>query len=189
LILVLDTPGGLVESTREVVKAIIHSRAPVVVYVAPAGARAASACVFITMAGHAAAMAPGTNIGAAHPVQIGGLPGSPPQQPEVEQPAEKKDDDKAPPRRAAPIEEKIVNDTVAWARTLAELRGRNVEWVTRAVRESLSVSASEALNEGAVDLIAEDIDVLGRRPNLDLHQPLATGCASRTGRRVLFVRQ
>src|ERR671919_2191665 len=90
VLIVLDTPGGLVDSTREVVGAILHSKVPVIVYVAPAGARAASAGVFITMAGHVAAMAPGTTIGAAHPVRIGGLPGSPPQQPE-RQTEEKKD--------------------------------------------------------------------------------------------------
>jgi membrane-bound serine protease (ClpP class) len=92
-------------------------------------------------------MAPATNIGAAHPVSIGGLPGSP--QPE---PRKTEDGEKPPPQ--SPMEQKIVNDTVAWARSLAELRGRNVEWVTRAVSESLSSSASEAVSSGVVDLIA-----------------------------------
>lgn len=151
LIIVLDTPGGLVDSTRTIVKAMLRSKVPVVVYVAPPGARAASAGVFITMAGHVAAMAPGTNIGAAHPVQIGGLPGSPPA------PDEK--DGKAA-RGKTTVEEKILNDTVAWARSLAELRGRNVDWATRAVKESLSVPASEAVREKAVDLLADNLDDL-----------------------------
>ncbi len=163
LVIFLDTPGGLVEATRDVVKNILHSNIPVVVYVAPTGARAASAGVFITMAAHVAAMAPATSIGAAHPVQIGGLPTSPPQQPQERQPVEqteKKEGDKAPSRPASPTEEKVVNDTVAWARSLAELRGRNVEWITRAVKESISASASEAAKEGAVDLVAEDVNDL-----------------------------
>jgi membrane-bound serine protease (ClpP class) len=147
LLIVLDTPGGLVDSTREIVKSILQSNVPVVVYVAPSGARAASAGLFITLAGHVAAMAPGTNIGAAHPVTIGGLPGSP--QPE---PRQTKDGEKPPAQ--SPMEQKIVNDTVAWARSLAELRGRNVDWVTRAVSESLSSSASEAVSNGVVDSIA-----------------------------------
>ncbi len=163
LIIFLDTPGGLVESTRDVVKSILHSRVPVVVYVAPTGARAASAGVFITMAAHVAAMAPATHIGAAHPVQIGGLPAAPPQQPQEKQPAEeagKKDGDRSTSPPASPMEEKIVNDTVAWARSLAELRGRNADWITRAVKESVSASSTDAVKEGAVDLIAEDIDDL-----------------------------
>lgn len=147
LLIVLDTPGGLVDSTRGIVKSILQSNVPVVVYVAPSGAHAASAGLFITLAGHVAAMAPATNIGAAHPVSIGGLPGSP--QPE---PRKTEDGEKPPPQ--SPMEQKIVNDTVAWARSLAELRGRNVEWVTRAVSESLSSSASEAVSNGVVDLIA-----------------------------------
>ncbi len=147
LLVVLDTPGGLVDSTREIVKSILQSNVPVVVYVAPSGARAASAGLFITLAGHVAAMAPGTNIGAAHPVTVGGLPGSP-------QPSPKQTEDGEKPPAQPPMEQKIVNDTVAWARSLAELRGRNVEWVTRAVRESLSASASEAVSNGVVDLIA-----------------------------------
>ena len=171
LILVLDTPGGLVESTREVVRNILRSNVPVIVYVAPAGARAASAGVFITMAGHVAAMAPGTNIGAAHPVQIGGLPGSPPQQPSDNKPAaskdksdgepeSKKEESKEVARPAKQMEEKILNDTVAWARSLAELRGRNADWITRAVKESISVTAAEAVKERAVDFVAEDINEL-----------------------------
>jgi len=158
LVIMLDTPGGLVDSTREVVGAILQSRVPVVVYVAPSGARAASAGVFITLAGHVAAMAPGTTIGAAHPVQIGGLPGSPPQQPERQ--TEEKKDGETQPRTTTPMEDKILNDTVAWARALAELRGRNADWAARAVRESISAPASEALKENAVDLIAEDINDL-----------------------------
>jgi membrane-bound serine protease (ClpP class) len=161
LVIMLDTPGGLVDSTREVVGGILHSRVPVVVYVAPAGARAASAGVFITLAGHVAAMAPGTTIGAAHPVQIGGLPGSPPQQPERQ--TEEKKDSNTQPRTTTPMEDKILNDTVAWARAMAELRGRNADWATRAVRESISVPSSEALKENAVDLIAADIDDLLRK--------------------------
>lgn len=177
LIIVLDTPGGLVDSTREIVSGILRSKVPVVVYVAPAGARAASAGVFITMAGHVAAMAPGTTIGAAHPVQIGGLPGSPPQQPPQQPPErqtgekDEKGDEKTQPRATTPMEDKIVNDTVSWARALAEMRGRNADWVARAVKESVSVTASEAVKENAVDFLAEDINDLlakleGREVNL-----------------------
>jgi membrane-bound serine protease (ClpP class) len=131
----------------------------VIVYVAPTGARAASAGVFITLAGHVAAMAPGTTIGAAHPVQIGGLPSAPPQQPAENQSDEKKDD-RWEPRATTPVEDKLVNDTAAWARALAELRGRNAEWAARAVRESLSAPASEAVQEQAVDFIATDMNDL-----------------------------
>lgn len=174
LLLVMDTPGGLVDSTREIVKSILASNVPVIVYVAPAGARAASAGVFITLAGHVAAMAPGTNIGAAHPVQIGGLPGSPPSQPEEKSPpsqTEEKKNDKQPAPPTSPQTDKIVNDTVAWARALAELRGRNVDWAERAVTHSLSSPASEAVRDGIVDVMANDIaDLLsqidGREVNL-----------------------
>ena len=158
VVIMLDTPGGLVDSTREMVGAILHSKVPVVVYVAPAGARAASAGVFITMSAHVAAMAPGTTIGAAHPVQIGGLPGAPPQQPERQ--TEPQKEGETQPRTTTPMEDKIVNDTVAWARSLAELRGRNADWAARAVKESISAPASEALKENAVDLIAEDVNDL-----------------------------
>ncbi len=149
LIIVLDTPGGLVSSTRQIVRRLLNSEVPVVVYVAPPGARAGSAGVFITLAGHVAAIAPGANIGAAHPVQVGGLPGSP-------GPTEGTNDD-------SPMRAKIVNDTVAWARSLAELRGRNADWAENAVRNSESVTASEAAAVGAVDFVAETFDELLRR--------------------------
>jgi membrane-bound serine protease (ClpP class) len=167
LIIILDTPGGLVDSTRATVKHILASEVPVVVYVAPSGARAASAGVFITLASHVAAMAPGTNIGAAHPVQIGGLPTAPPERPdsaeEEDSSKEEKEADNKPSRVPAPAEEKLVNDTVAWARSLAELRGRNADWAARAVRESVSAPASEAVEEKAVDLLAEDVKDLLRK--------------------------
>jgi membrane-bound serine protease (ClpP class) len=134
------------------------------------GARAASAGVFITLAAHVAAMAPGTTIGAAHPVQIGGLPGSPPQPREGERQEKKQDGDQAPAR--TPMEEKVLNDTVSWARALAELRGRNAEWAARAVRESVSVPASVAAQERAIDLIAEDLnDLLARIDGREVTMP------------------
>jgi membrane-bound serine protease (ClpP class) len=146
LVVMLDTPGGLLDSTRNIVKDILGSKVPVVVYVAPSGARAASAGVFITLAAHKAAMAPGTTIGAAHPVQVGGLPTAPPAE-------EKKD-------QRDPMTDKVVNDTVAWARTLAERRGRNADWAERAVKDSISAPEYDAVKEHAVDLVAKDIDDL-----------------------------
>lgn len=129
----MDTPGGLMESMREIVKMIQNARVPVAVYVAPQGARAASAGTFITMAAHVAVMAPNTNMGAAHPVSVGG--GS-------------KDDDKT-------MMEKITNDTVVWIREIARTHGRNADWAEKAVRESVSIGAKDALKERVVDLIAE----------------------------------
>ena len=167
LIIELDTPGGLVDATRTVVKDLLASERPVVVYVAPESARAASAGVFITMSAHVAAMAPGTHIGAAHPVQIGGLPIGPAPSPTTPTPTpdgpdsgdqQSKDTPPQPARSAT--EEKIVQDTVAWARALAELRGRNVEWAKLAVAESRSITSSEALELGVIDLIAADLDDL-----------------------------
>ncbi len=131
----LDTPGGLVQSTREIVRSFLGSPVPVIVYVAPVGARAASAGVFITVAAHVAAMMPGSHIGAAHPVQMG--PGQ----------ADTTD---------GVMEEKILNDTRAWARSLANLRGRNADWVERAVTESESVTAAEALELNVIDLVSEN---------------------------------
>lgn len=153
LVVVLDTPGGLLTSTRKIVKRFLGSETPVIVYVAPAGSRAASAGVFITMSAHLAAMAPGTNIGAAHPVQIGGMPVGPDRPTSGKQGKEQE-------QTKSPREQKIVNDTVAWARSLAQQRDRNAEWVAKAVKESISVSASEAVEENVVDLMAEDLEAL-----------------------------
>lgn len=153
LVVVLDTPGGLVDSTRTVVKAMLRARVPVVVFVPPGG-RAASAGVFVTLAAHVAAMAPGSNIGAAHPVRVGGLPIAPPEPAEGGPPGPEEPDRARP---LAVVEEKAVNDTTAWARSLAELRGRNADWAASAVRESRSVTAEEAQREGVVDLLARDV--------------------------------
>jgi membrane-bound serine protease (ClpP class) len=135
LIIELDTPGGLDTSMRSIVKDIIGSSVPVVVYVSPSGARAASAGVFITMAAHVAAMSPGTNIGAAHPVAVG----------------EKMD---------KVIAEKATNDAAAYIKSIAESRGRNVKWAEDAVRKSVSATETEALKNNIIDLIAKDISAL-----------------------------
>jgi membrane-bound serine protease (ClpP class) len=136
LVIQLDTPGGLAESMRSIVKAILASRIPVVVFVAPGGARAASAGVMITIAADVAAMAPGTNIGAAHPVGAGG---------------QEIDDS---------MSEKVVNDMVAHAKSVAEQRGRNAEWVEKAIRESVAITETEALEKNVIDLVARDLDDL-----------------------------
>jgi membrane-bound serine protease (ClpP class) len=136
LVVRLDTPGGLDDSMRKIVKAILASPVPVIVYVAPEGSRAASAGVFITYAAHVAAMAPGTNLGAAHPVSIGG--------------------GEADETMLA----KVTNDAVAYIRSLATLRGRNGDWAEKAVRESVSITADEALQEHVIDLTAPSLPAL-----------------------------
>jgi membrane-bound serine protease (ClpP class) len=136
IIIRLDTPGGLVPSMRTMVKGIMNSSVPVVVYVAPKGAGAASAGVMITVSAHVAAMAPGTNIGAAHPVGAGG-----------------KDIDKD-------MSEKVVNDMASYGRGIAQERGKNADWVEKAIRESVSITAEEAVEKKVVDLVAADIDEL-----------------------------
>ncbi|UCB48297.1 MAG: nodulation protein NfeD [Deltaproteobacteria bacterium] len=136
VIIRLDTPGGLASSMRTMVKAILNSRVPVVVYVSPQGAGAASAGVMVTVAAHVAAMAPGTNIGAAHPVTAGG-----------------KDMEKT-------MTEKVVNDMASYGRGIAQQKGRNAEWVEKAIRESVSITADEAVKKNVVDLVAKDVDEL-----------------------------
>lgn len=154
LVVVLDTPGGLLTSTRTLTRHMLASNVPLVVYVAPSGARAASAGLFVTLAAHLAAMAPGTTIGAAHPVQLDGFPLDPDGDPsQVNEEVE-------PPAETRPLEDKIVNDTVAWARALAELRERNADWAVRAVRYSESITAPEAVDEGVVELLADDVEHL-----------------------------
>jgi len=135
IVMELDTPGGLDTSMRTIIKEMIGSAVPVVVYVSPSGARAASAGAFITIASHIAAMAPGTNIGAAHPVAVG----------------EKMDKEMA---------KKVTNDAAAYIRSLAEARGRNVRWAEDAVRKSVSATEKEALELKVIDLIAKDLDEL-----------------------------
>jgi membrane-bound serine protease (ClpP class) len=136
IVIQLDTPGGLAESMRQIVTKILATQTPVIVFVAPSGARAASAGVMITMAADIAAMAPGTNIGAAHPVGAGG-----------------KDIDET-------MSEKVVNDMVAQARSVAQQRGRNADWVEEAIRDSVSITETEALRENVIDLVADDLDAL-----------------------------
>jgi membrane-bound serine protease (ClpP class) len=156
VVLQMDTPGGLADAMRVIIQDILASPIPVATFVAPHGSRAASAGTYILYASHIAAMAPGTNLGAATPVQIGGggFPGGDGPTPEEDGEA----DDKRP--QQAGMEEKIVNDSAAFIRSLAQLRGRNAEWAEKAVREAASLSAAEALDQDVIDLVAEDMDDL-----------------------------
>lgn len=158
----MDTPGGLDSAMRDMIQAIIASPVPVVMYVAPSGARAASAGTYLLYASHVAAMAPATNLGAATPVQIGGSP--PPSTPEPKS-DEKEDDEDS--KESSPgelpgtaAERKAINDSIAYIRGLAELRGRNAEWAESAVRSAASLSARAALEQNVIDVVAEDIDDL-----------------------------
>jgi membrane-bound serine protease (ClpP class) len=164
VVIEMDTPGGLDTSMRDIIKSILASPVPVATYVSPRGARAASAGTYILYASHIAAMAPATNLGAATPVELG--PGSG-EKPAAEKPdADKDAADKpaaTPPGDAKT--RKAVHDAAAYIRGLAELRGRNVEWGERAVREAVSLSASEALKLNVIDLIAADLDDLLRQVN------------------------
>lgn len=165
LVLRMDTPGGLDTSMRSIVKAINASRVPVVGFVAPSGARAASAGTYILYACHISAMAPGTNLGAATPVQIGGLSGG--GTPDTSEPAGTPQDDEGaadqPVKSSDATKDKLVNDAVAYIRSLAQLRGRNADWAEKAVRHAASLPAEEAVELGVVDLLARDLnDLLGK---------------------------
>lgn len=155
VILRMDTPGGLDTSMRAIIKDILASPIPIVTYV-PQGGRAASAGTYILYASHVAAMAPGANLGAATPIQIGGG-GSPIPMPGGDK-SGKKEDEKKPGHPE--LADKVISDAAAYIRSLAQLRGRNVEWAQKAVREAASLSASEALREHVIDLVADDIDAL-----------------------------
>lgn len=144
----IDTPGGLDAAMRNIVKNITNSSVPVASYVAPTGARAASAGTFIMYASHFAAMAPGTNLGAASPVEIGGV--SPPG---IDQKREK-DEPSAEDENALKMQRKMMNDAVAYIRGLAQLRGRNEAWAEKAVREAASLPAHDALKENVIDIVA-----------------------------------
>ena len=135
LVIQLDTPGGLMTSMEDIIKALLGANMPVIVYVAPRVAKAASSGVFITMSSHIAAMAPATNIGAAHPVSLGAAMDS-------------------------TMTEKVTNDAVAYIRSIAEKRGKNADWAENAVRESVSITSNEALALGVIDLIAPTLDSL-----------------------------
>jgi membrane-bound serine protease (ClpP class) len=155
----LDTPGGILTSTREVIQCILASAVPVAVYISPSGARAASAGTYITYAAHIAAMAPGTHLGAATPVAMG-APFDP------LKPAEPKKSDKEADKNATPagkeeaLDRKIVNDAVAYLQSLAQLRGRNAEWAEKAVRDAATLTAEDAVRERVVDLLAPGLNEL-----------------------------
>ncbi len=136
LILQLDTPGGLDTSMRDIIKKMLNSTIPIIVYVSPPGARAASAGVFITLASNIAAMAPGTNIGAAHPVALG--------EGEIDE----------------EMKAKMENDAAAYIKSIAEKRGRNTQWAEKAVRESVSITEQEAIEQGVIEFIAKDVGEL-----------------------------
>ena len=140
LLIKLNTPGGLLKSTRVIVSEFLESEIPVIVYVSPSGSQAASAGVFITMAAHIAAMAPGTNIGAAHPVSMLGA-------------------------QDTVMMEKATNDAAAFIRTISEKRNKNIQWAEDAVRNSVSITETEALDSNVIDYIARDVDELMERIN------------------------
>ena len=148
IVIRLDTPGGLVSATRDIIRDMIAAPVPIIVYVAPSGARAASAGTFIVYASHLAAMAPGTNLGAATPIQMGGLPGAPQQ----------KDEKKS--NEPTTAERKAINDVVAWLRSLAQLRGRDLDFADKAVREAATLTADEARKQGVVEIVAGSVDDL-----------------------------
>ncbi len=184
LVITLDTPGGLLESTRAIVKRMMNARVPIAVYVAPSGSRAGSAGVFITLAAHVAAMAPSTNIGAAHPVVVGGGggpvkklikrirrvveaedPGTPKlkkkgRDAEQADQEPKIEEETVEETEQDPMAQKIINDTVAWITTIARARGRNEAWAAKAVTESFSVTETEAVQERIVDFVAADLPEL-----------------------------
>lgn len=170
LVIKLDTPGGLLDTTRSIVKQIMNAHVPVAVYVAPSGSRAGSAGVFITLAAHVAAMAPSTNIGAAHPVVMG-EGGGPVRRlikrfkasehrraKQEQQPEETVEEEQQDPMAA-----KVINDTVAWITTIARARGRNEAWAKQAVTESVSVTETEAVEQHIVDFVASDVPELLER--------------------------
>lgn len=220
IIIEMDTPGGLLNSTRSIVKDILNSPVPIIVYVSPQGSRAGSAGVFITMASHIAVMAPGTNIGAAHPVNIGGEKRNiwdrlfdlldknkklnekrPIQQKEHKDKSAlpKKEDESISEEPDNPMSEKILNDSVAWIRALARTHNRNEEWAADSVTKSVSITASEALENNVVDLMAANIEdilkninkktllVKGNKVVLDTENPIIEIREMRTQKKILNV--
>lgn len=163
LIIELDTPGGLDEAMREIVKAILNANVPVIVYVTPSGGRASSAGVFITLAANIAAMTPGTNIGAAHPVAIGG---------EVDE----------------EMAEKVVSDAVTYIKSIAEKRGRNIEWAEKAVKKSASLTEREALEAGVIDLVVQSREeLIAEIDGMEVELPYAKQIIETEGRKVVEI--
>lgn len=154
VVIQMDTPGGLDKSMRQIVQAILASDIPIATYVAPSGARAASAGTYILYASHVAAMAPGTNLGAATPVQLGAPGMTPPGSPE--QTDDQDSDPDTPLEPTTTMERKAINDAAAYIQSLAELRDRNLEWAVEAVRSASTLTAQEALKQNVVEFIADD---------------------------------
>jgi membrane-bound serine protease (ClpP class) len=191
-VLQLDTPGGLALSMRDMIKAILASSVPVATFVAPNGSRAASAGTYLMYASHVAAMAPTTNIGSSTPVSIGGegspfpSPTSPKPEPSAPNGDDSKDKDATTPTSTTAMERKVTNDAVAYIRALAQLRGRNIEWAEKTVRDAVNLPASDALAANVIDLIANDLNDLfakldgrkividGQERTLDLKDPTVT---------------
>ncbi len=174
IIIRMDTPGGLSSSMREIIKEILNSPIPVVTYVSPPGARAASAGTYMLYASHVAAMAPSTNLGSATPVQMGGMPGSPeekedspggesePRSGQESGPGGEAGEGKGdePRRGSTAMERKVLEDAVAYIRGLAERHGRNADWAEKAVRDAVNITASDALEQNVIDIVAEDTSEL-----------------------------
>jgi len=166
VVIEMDTPGGLMDSMREIIKTILASDVPVATYVSPQGARAASAGTYILYGSHIAAMAPATNLGSATPVQMGGLPGSTePESPSESAPEESSEDtdqsESADKRRGnTAMERKVLEDAVSYIRGLAERHGRNADWAEEAVREAVNLGATEALERNVVDVVVPNLRAL-----------------------------
>ncbi|QIB49848.1 nodulation protein NfeD [Pseudomonas sp. OIL-1] len=162
VVIEMDTPGGLMESMRLIIREILRSPVPVVTYVTPAGARAASAGTYILYASHIAAMAPSTHLGSATPVQMGGMPGSPDPAAEPGGTDGENDanEDREPRRGGSAMERKVLEDSVAYIRGLAERHDRNADWAEQAVREAVNLGATEALERNVIDVVAPSLDDL-----------------------------
>ena len=187
IVIRMDTPGGLDSAMRMMIKEILNSPVPVVTWVAPSGARAASAGTYMLYASHIAAMSSATNLGSATPVQMGGMPGQPEQPPEQDQPAKEETEDngadasdaaEADPedgkrRGGTAMERKVLEDAVAYIRGLAERHGRNADWAEEAVREAVNLTATDALEKNVIDVVADTLDELfaaidGRTVKMDV---------------------
>lgn len=160
VVIQMDTPGGLMESMRAIIRDILASPVPVATYVTPAGARAASAGTYILYGSHIAAMTPATHLGSATPVQMGGAPGGDEQSEPLSENAEEADSERAKRRGSTAMERKVLEDSVAYIRGLAERHGRNADWAEKAVREAVNLGAEKALERNVVDVVATDLNSL-----------------------------